>query len=260
MPRPVWRVWPTGTSLLFLSRRPPCEIIKRSRIGPVVMTYKNEARVVKLGPGSKRGSKGTARSPESRFQRVTTIFSLISSSILAAAALWLGWQYQQENHNRDLVRLAEEHRFRCADLAVRIVDEAWSSREPAHKLETISAISQLSGLCSHVGQTLPTYTLTLLGQLGRSENRTVAQAARASQQTILRNNSRAAAIPLENIPTSQLQLSAGYSSLERFLVNASIRQRNFLRSERSASEAANDLQPAEPYVLPSNSLEPGSLR
>ncbi|GAO38507.1 hypothetical protein SCH01S_16_00240 [Sphingomonas changbaiensis NBRC 104936] len=72
---------------------------------------------------------------------------------------------------------------------------------------------------------------------------------------------------LEEKPTGSLSLSAGYSSLERFLVNASIEQTNFRGLGQSLSASVNyskyaksvELGFTEPYFLDKNIALGGSL-
>jgi outer membrane protein insertion porin family len=75
------------------------------------------------------------------------------------------------------------------------------------------------------------------------------------------------AVDLEEKSTGELQLSAGFSSLERFLVNLSIRQRNFMGKGQELRAAVNyssysksvELGFTEPYVFDRNIAVGGDI-
>lgn len=131
---------------------------------------------------------------ESKFLRFATVINMVLTTILAFAALVLGWLYHRSEESRSQARDEFDVRVSCLETTMRLRETMASARSREEKLHVLHDVSSLSDRCATARQPIPAAALREeLDRLSKDPDPTVAEGARRTESTLARNQVAATA-------------------------------------------------------------------
>lgn len=182
---------------------------------------------------------------ESLFVKVTTILNIVVTSVLAIAAIVFGSIYNARENSREAEKFKYERiqsilasRQQCADVQLTMPTWARSIETLPQGNAVLKTISYYDSMCKSAGfplsrdqiqEVAATISRLKIISIKKDVDQFLARSSQDRRQpssaSALANLKIARQATIDSIPTQNLKLSPGFTSLERFIIGAQTAER-----------------------------------